>query len=86
MSYGTVWAIAHAEGIELADGYAAREHCGISPGTRALIIEALRTHASARDVARAVGHVSHVTVWAVAKAEGIALRGRAGRKRRDIAI
>ena len=74
ISYPSVWTIAKEEGIELIAGFAARTGLKITPDKRARIIAALLCTPNAREAAREVGGVSHVTVCAVAKSEGIKLR------------
>ena len=67
----TVWRIAQAEGIELTAG---KKLMGwLSPEKRAQIIAALKANPIATQVARQVGGVSQVTVWKIARAEGIEL-------------
>jgi hypothetical protein len=81
ISYGSVWAIAKEEGIELTAGLTAM--CGpkIAAATRARIVAALSETPNAHEVARQIGGVSHVTVASIAKREGIRLTvGRPRRK------
>jgi hypothetical protein len=49
---------------------------------RAQIIDALKSNPNARQVARQIGGVSHVTVWKIAKAAGIELTARRRRASR----
>ena len=74
-----VWRIAKAAGIELTAGKAAARW--LSAEKRAQVVDALKVNPVARQVANQVGGVSQVTVWKIARAEGIALAHRHGRKR-----
>jgi transposase len=70
----TAWRIAKAEGIELTAGKALRGR--LSAEKRAQIIAALKANPVATQVAEQVGGVSQVTVWKIARAEGIELTRR----------
>jgi transposase len=71
LSKFTTWRIAKAAGIELTAGKAV---AGWLPAEkRAEIIEALRANPITTQVAKQVGGVSQVTVWKIARAEGIEL-------------
>jgi transposase len=70
----TAWRIAKAEGIELTAGKALRVR--LSAEKRAQIIAALKANPVATQVAEQVGGVSQVTVWKIARAEGIELTRR----------
>jgi hypothetical protein len=77
----TVWKIAKQTGIDLAAGKAARRPA-LPPERRAKIIAALKANPNASAVARQVGGISDVTVWKIAKREGIELTaGKAARAR-----
>jgi transposase len=67
----TAWRIAKVEGIELTAGKALRGR--LSADKRAQIIAALKANPIATRVAGQVGGVSQVTVWKIARAEGIEL-------------
>jgi transposase len=77
----TVWRIAQAEGIELTAG---KKLMGwLSPEKRAQIIAALEANPIATQVARQIGGVSQVSVWKIARAEGIELIRRHRRDAED---
>jgi hypothetical protein len=73
VSYGSVWLIAKQAGIDLVAGRARKCRPKITPQMRAEVIAALRANPNACHVARLVGGLSHVSVWMIAKIEGIAL-------------
>jgi tripartite-type tricarboxylate transporter receptor subunit TctC len=81
VSQATVWRIAKAAGIELTAGKTAGRR-SIPAEKRAQIIDALKSNPNARQVARQIGGVSHVTVWKIAKAAGIELTARRRRASR----
>jgi hypothetical protein len=67
----TAWRIAKAEGIDLTAGKALMGWLTVEK--RAQIIAALKANPIATQVAKQVGGVSQVTVWKIARAEGIEL-------------
>jgi hypothetical protein len=84
VSYGSVWLIAKAAGIDLIVGRDVKRKPKITVEKRAQIVAALRADPNARKVARLIGGISNVSVWAIAKTEGIALaRGRSEKLHRN---
>jgi hypothetical protein len=77
VSYGSIWNIAAAEGIELVRYSRQWGKAFVARGTRLRVIAALKANPNALQVARKL-HIKRDTVWRIAQQEGIELsQGRA---------
>lgn len=73
VSRWTVQRIAKVASIELSAGKLSKGHHRVPAEKRAQIVAGLKNNPNAAKVARLVGDVSRMTVWKIAKVEGIKL-------------